>query len=156
MTTRFESNVNQCVDRCERYVEDHSEDHVKNHTVPHLFDVFFRLKRIVYLFLHKCRFEPRSLRLSTMAVASAGPRNPANVFSGMLSPRVENICCRAYAERLASRDLFREFLPTRHDHCAHLGFNFSRIFRADYVCLVHPLNLLSGLYSLNISPRKTR
>ncbi|EZA55518.1 UNC93-like protein [Ooceraea biroi] len=31
-------------------------------------------------------------RLSAMAVASAGPRNPANVFSGMPSPGVENIC----------------------------------------------------------------
>lgn len=54
-------------------------------------------ERRVYLFSRKCRFVPRSPRLLTVAVASAGPRNPANVFSGMPSPRVENICCRAYA-----------------------------------------------------------
>lgn len=37
--------------------------------------------------------QARSPRRPPVAVASAEPRNPANVFSGMPSLRVENICC---------------------------------------------------------------
>lgn len=110
----------------------------------------------IHLSLHKCRFALRSPRIQTVAVASTGPRNTANVFSGMSSSGVEySLSCRPFSaiERILYE--FTDKIPTVSLY--HLeSQRISQVFRTIYVYLVCQLNLVSGFYMLDFVAVCTR
>lgn len=81
-----------------------------------------------------------------MAVASTGPRNMANVFSGMSSSGMEySLSCRPFSaiERILYE--FTDKIPIVSLY--HLeSQRISQVFRTIYIYLVCQLNLVSGFY----------
>lgn len=86
-----------------------------------------------------------------VAVTLAGPRNLANVFSGILLSGVKNI--RWIVEH--SREIYFVNVPTRHRMycCTILGPNLSRIFRTDYMYLVRSVKFSTGILFVGLCRR---